>query len=487
MPKISIIISTYNRPEKLKRAIESVQAQTFTDWELIVVHDEGLQTYRNDPNSKISHVYDDHFGNDTRPKNTGIKAATGQYIAFLDDDNTWREDHLQILVKALDDNPQVAMVYGDRWVTNETTGKRQLGIALDFQPAHLAQQNYIDTSDVLVRREALFSVGGFDERYKKYVDWNLWLRMEKYGYTFKRIPLIITDYYINSDGKSAKTMSDAEKKFLDETGGFKNLPDWNALDLEIELPYLGPVKEPKVAIFSLTYDRLKYTKACFQSLRKTAGYEYDHFVVDNGSKDGTAEWLEKSDAKHIHYNGINQGISRGSNQALEAILLGEYDIIVKVDNDCFFETDGWLAKMVEIWKSNHLLAMSPYINGLRDNPGGAMRVGYGEIKGELVGWTQHLGGICVFADAKAYKDFRWDEDSFLHGAQDLEFSQHLLEKGFQPCYLENYFASHYEGTEGQEKAYPEYFERRKKEKTMKREEPKNQIMDDIMREVKKYR
>ena len=131
--------------------------------------------------------------------------------------------------------------------------------------------------------------------------------------------------------------------------------------------------------------------------------------------------------------------------------------------NCFFITEGWLKKMVEIWEVNHMLALSPYVQGLEDNPGGAPRAAYGQVKGELLGMTKHLGGICVFADSKAYK-FRWDEDSFLHGVQDLEFSQYLKINNYHMGYLENYFCEHYEGTEGQHKKYPEYFERRKKEK-----------------------
>lgn len=504
-PKVSVIISTYNRPEKLKLAIESVQRQTFQDFEIIVVHDgpTWFPAVKMDDDSKITWInLEANFGNDTKPKNTGILQSKGKYICFLDDDNQYRPEHLQVLVKALDENPDVAMVYGDRWVIDEVEGKNQLGIARDFTPALLAKHNYIDTSDALVRREALFSVGGFDERYKKYVDWNLWLRLEKYGYTFKRIPLILTDYYIHKGMKSAKTLD--EKAF--------SVPAWSPMDCEIELQYLGFIDEPTVAIFSLVYDRESYTKECFQSLYKTAGFKFDHYVVAQTPRDAAFMKRFWKDNKapgqtHLITNEKNVGISKGSNQAIDEIFLdnflfavaknenlevltakpGEiflvndvsavkqisvpsrYNIVVKIDPDCFFETDGWLSKMVDIWKSNHLLAMSPFIQGLRDNPGGAARVGYGEIQNELVGWTQHLGGICVFADAKAYKDFRWDEDTFLHGAQDLEFSNHLLEKGYQPCYLENFFASHYKGTEGQEKDYPEYFLRRKKEKQTKYE------------------
>ena len=485
---ISCIISTYNRPDRLKKAIASIQAQSYKDWELIVVHDEpGKDT----TDGNIAHYYIAHFGSDTRPKNEGIKYAKGEYIAFLDDDNTWRPDHLQVLLKSIESKPNIDVVYGDRWLI-DLAGKipSRLGMMSDFSIQILLQRNFIDTSDVLVKRQALFDVGGFDERYTKYVDWNLWIRMGKAGKQFLHVPIILTDYYLSKDAKSSvgDKYTQNEKRMIARWGESTNYPDWKLFtdkeiemklvsdfgqyDLEIELPYLGEVKEPRVAIFSLTYDRLELTKKCFESLYKTASYPFDHFVVDNGSTDGTKQWFQKWDKTDPHFisNDTNRGISVASNQALELIeRIGGYDIIVKVDNDAFFITPNWLKTMVKIWKSNHRLALSPYPQGLVDHPGGAQRIGWGWIAGEYLGMTKHIGGIVHFVDADAYKKWRWDENSFLHGMQDLEFSQYLMQNGFQMGYMENYFVEHCEGTEGQLEKFPKYFERRKLEKTKRYE------------------
>lgn len=501
MTKVSIIISTYNRPEQLKRAIESVLAQTFKDWELIIVDDASTDIAV----SKTIFSFSDHnpviqyrsllthFGSDTRPKNTGIKHAKGEYIAFLDDDNTWRPDHLAALVKALTAHPEVDLVYGDRWAIDEDEpgSPGRLGPARDFDPYWLLQKsNYIDTSDVLVRGQALRYVGGFDESQRKYIDWNLWVRLAKAGSNFLRVPLVLTDYRLHSGSKSKTVHTKAEEQIHKETGQWVVAPDWHAVDCDIHLPYLGEVKKPRVAIFSLTYDRLEYTKACFESLYKTAGYEFDHIIVDNGSTDGTVAWLKdrfgaelKSGQVRLYEKAENEGISRGSNTALDALALGGYrwtddpngpltstnqgrfDIIGKVDNDCLFLNQGWLARIVDLWGANHRLALSPYVQGLKDSPGGHPRSNYGMVKGELLGMTTHLGGICHFVDARAYRDFRWDEDMPLHGVQDLELSQYLKTHGYQMAYLENWFIEHYKTTAGQEADYPEYFERRKREKT----------------------
>ena len=466
---ISVIVTTFRRPERLKKVIKSVLSQSYTDFELIIIDDHSQDETRdvvaafNDPRIKYFERTT-NFGCDTQPKNDGIKASKGEYIAFLDDDNEYRPDHLMILNKAIEEDKHFGVVYGDRWlhceVKDETRIPDQIGIAADFNPDTIMQRNYIDTSDVLVRRQLLFDVGGFDERYKKYIDWNVWVRMTKFGIRFRRVPMIITNYNLHADMKSlrVKTKHDTETVFA---------PEWDPFDCEIELPYLGKViVPPKVAIFSLTYDRLEYTKKSFKSLEATAGYSFDHYVVDNGSTDGTVEWLKKHiDPDKLILNPKNVGIGKASNQAIELIKKGNYQCVLKWDNDCIGMTKGWLAAMVNIWKSNRRMALSCYVQGLVDNPGGAVRLGFGTLKGELVGVSKHLGGICHFVDAHAYDTFKWDEHSFLHGIQDMEFSQWLMFHGYVMGYLENYFVSHGpQGTKKQKEEYPEYFERRIKEK-----------------------
>lgn len=461
---ISVIISTYNRLDRLKKAIESVKKQTYKDYEIIISDDhstDGTQAY-------VSNLHDQqitytrltrNFGNDTKPKNEAIKLAKGEYIAFLDDDCEYRPDHLQILLSTIEQYPEVAMVYGDRWIVDDTKElKDQIGVFSEYNPFLLMRRNYIDTSDVLVRKEALFTVGGFDERYKKYIDWNLWVRMAKYGFTFKRVAKIITDYHLHDGMKSMRK---------EDERGF-NQPKWDSFDVEVELPYLKEVHEPKVAIFTITHDRLEYTQKCIESLHATAGYPFDHFIVDNNSTDGTKNELQDFPLKFWMWNEKNVGISKASNQALDLILsneFGKYDIILKVDNDCLFKSNNWLSTMVNIWRSNRRIALSCYIEGLSENAGGSQRIEWGQIKGEFLGMTNHLGGICHFVDASAYKHFRWNENDYLHGMQDLEFSQYLIKNGYQMAYLENYFAEHIDGKEGQLRKYPEYFERRKSEKT----------------------
>lgn len=468
MPKISVILTTYNRPELLKRSIQSVLDQSFTDFELLVVSDgidkknrKVAESFKDD---RIRYIEIEHFGNHSKPKNEGTKLAVGEYICYLDDDNAYRIDHLAILLKEIE-NSEFDIVYGERWMIDDVglgqDGEKMestIGVTNDFVSGILMRTNFIDTSDTLIKRDVLFTLGGWDERYKKYLDWNLWVRADKYGFKFKHVPTVITDYHM------VKGCMSMDK--LDTDGMMK--PAWDPIDCEIQLPYLREVTEPKVAIFTLTYNRLSETTVSFGTLQTTAGYPFTHLVVDNGSSDGTLEYLKdyaKDKDVQLIINSDNKGISIASNQALDWIKDKGYDIIVKVDNDAIFKTKGWLAKMVRIWKANRKLALSCYISGLKDNPGGAPRFVYGKICGELIGMARHLGGICHLVDSRAYDNFRWPTDETLHGNQDVELSMYLQAHGYQMGYLENFFVNHgLDGTQGQLERYKDYFERRKWEK-----------------------
>lgn len=480
MPKISVVTSTFNRSDKLKKCIESVQKQSFKDYEHIIVDDCSTDDTKavvesfKDPKIKYFKL-ESNFGNDTRPKNEGIVKSTGEYVAFLDDDNDYRPDHLAILLKAIQDDSSIDLVYGDRFIIDDIAGvDRGIGIASEFDVPLLLKRNYIDTSDILVKRESLFAVGGFDERYKKYVDWNLWLRMAKAGIKMKHVAKLITNYHLHSDMKSL-TVKDRQVDGLasiplGSAPVFK--PEWDAYDVEIVLPFLGHTEEPTVAIYSITYDRLPETKESFKSLYELAGYKFDHIIIDNCSTDGTVDWLKElkpsgyCKSVKVVFNEDNKGISIASNQAVKLIREElKPDVIVKYDNDAISLNSDWLKTMVKIYKSNHLLVMSCYIGGLKDSPGGAARIGYGDICGQLLGMTKHIGGICHFVSARGYDGWKWPESEQLHGMQDVEFSQFLLTKGYQMGYLENFTINHgIDGTSGQQERYKEYFERRKLEK-----------------------
>jgi len=108
-PSVSVIVATYNRKELLGKTICSILSQTFDEFELIVVDDGSTDGTKcifdmiDDP--RIQYIYTNNWGGPARPRNIGIKAARGQYIAFCDDDDIWYPDKLRCQLAALKDRP----------------------------------------------------------------------------------------------------------------------------------------------------------------------------------------------------------------------------------------------------------------------------------------------------------------------------------------------------------------------------------------------
>lgn len=465
---ISVVMSTHERAKDyLPKAIKSVIEQSYTDWELVIIDDcssdntEEVVKSFNDKRITYARLKS-NYGNDTKPKNRGVRLSKGEYIAFIDDDVQYRKDHLKLLHNYITKN-NVDVVYGDRMVIDsQNRFPPQIGICSDFNPQILMKRNYIDTSDVLLKREAIFDVGGWDQRYRKYVDWNLWVRMAKAGKTFLHVPYVITDYYVHDEMKSAKVMTKG-----DDMAKQQFVPEWNAFEVEVDLPYLHAVKEPTVAVFSLSKDRKYYTETCFTALREKNKYPFYHVVVDNGSKDGALEWLEKVyKPDFLIKNKENMGISVGQNQAVNHLLKEvNPDIIIAMDNDCLMISDDIIKIVVDLFKKNKMLCLSPYPEGLKDSPGGSPRIRYGQLGDQFMGIVNHIGGFFKATTNIPFKrGFRWSENVPKHAFQDIEFSQYLVKHGYTLGYLENLKIEHFSGTAQQHIDYPEYFRERENEK-----------------------
>lgn len=473
-PKVTVITATHNRADVLPKAIKSVLSQSVTDFEYIIVADnctdntEEVVKSFNDPRMRLLVNKDNPQKTHCRPFNIALKESKGEYIAYLDDDNEFYSYHLEVLLSTIE-TAKLDLVYCDMMIVYPD-GKMERGIAMDFDAQFLMLRNYIDTSEIMHKRDIAFAIGGWDEKVTRFTDWNFVARASKWGAKIERVPIIALKYYVGDGDTQSKRTS--VRSWYDETIGMTLFePTFDTAGCYIFEDYLEPrpeEKNPKVAIFTMTYGRLEYTKRMFASLKDSTKYPFDWYVFDQGSEDGTGDWLyaqkqETGQPRWIKLNGQNVGITKGSNALLDAIGDG-YQLIIKVDNDCQFMTKNWLETMVDLWKRNHMLYMSPYPEGLVDNPGGAQRVGNSNIGPYYVEVTRHVGGLCAVTDARAYKDFRWT-DQFKHGNQDSEASFYFRSKNYMPCYVPMHRVWHMDGTSGQKEKYPDYFERRKIEKT----------------------
>lgn len=155
MTKVSIILPTYKRPEFLKRAVDSVLAQDYTDWELIIVNDgskteEDLILSYVDQDPRIKHIFlHKNSGCVSIPRNIGILYSNGEYICPLDDDIVMMPGRLPLCVTILDNYHEYVLVHGTQLRENQTTKQLEYCNIKNYNPLNGWG---IDNNQIMYRR-----------------------------------------------------------------------------------------------------------------------------------------------------------------------------------------------------------------------------------------------------------------------------------------------------------------------------------------------
>ena len=203
---ISVVVSHYDRSEWLPEALASVSAQTFRDFETIVVSDAGPPVAAF---SGVRVVRRSKRGGVAAVRNTGIASASGDRIAYLDDDDLWEPSHLERLSAALDAGASLA--YGDARVVRLSPAGgppctwpvlEQLPLAVPFDRDDLARDDFVVPGGMMHTRELYDRIGPFDERLFVSDDWD-WLLRAAQVTDFVRVPENVITVRIHGDNLSA--------------------------------------------------------------------------------------------------------------------------------------------------------------------------------------------------------------------------------------------------------------------------------------------
>jgi len=215
-PKVSVVIPTYNSAQFIVETLESVFAQTYKDYEVIVVDDgstdntkEVLKPYM----SKIRYIYKEN-GGAASARNVGIKNAQGEYIAFLDSDDLWLPEKLEKQVRYFEKHPQIDMVFADcirfgEEVSNTPRNYTKRLISNDMF-VNIWWYNIVPTSTVMVRKSCFEKVGLFDEsrELETTEDKEMWLRIAR-EYKVGYLKEIVTKYRVRTSGYSRSNIDRA--------------------------------------------------------------------------------------------------------------------------------------------------------------------------------------------------------------------------------------------------------------------------------------
>jgi GT2 family glycosyltransferase/tetratricopeptide (TPR) repeat protein len=363
-----VIIPTFNRPERLAQAIQSVLAQSYPCVEIIVVNDGGREleevVTRYNVGRQITYIRHARNLDRAAARNTGLKVARGKYIAYLDDDDRFLPNHVQVLVEFLESH-DFRVAYTDAWRVHEErqggryveTG-RDAPYSYDFDATKLLVSNYIPVLSVMHERACLEEVGLFDESLTSHEDWDLWIRLSRV-YPFAHLKEFTAEFTWRADGSTTTSRNrkdfvrTAEMVYRKHRSLSEHLPNVCAGQVQAlrELRELTEGQEHfTCSIIIPVWNKQELTQQCLSSLAEvTDAVDYEVIVVDNGSTDGTQHFLgQLAGDLRIIRNNENLGFAKACNQGAKAAR-GEF--LVFLNNDTV-PLKGWLSALVEEVRSH---------------------------------------------------------------------------------------------------------------------------------------
>lgn len=366
-PTISIIMPAYNTAEKfLRKAIESVKAQSYPDWELCIADDaspqahvrEILEEYAGqDPRIKV--VIREQNGHISRASNSALALATGEFVALLDHDDELAQHALLFMVSAINRNPSVQILYSDEDKIDKEGNRSEPHFKSDWNPDLFFSQNYVCHLGVY-RRDLLNRIDGFRPGVEGSQDYDLLLRCLPYvkAEEILHVPKVLYHWRM-LEGSTA--LASSEKSYTTEAG-IKALRDYfssqgkhdvtvevGALRTTYRIRYPVPDPAPLVSLLIPTRDMLHMLRQCVQGILENTTYRnYEIIILDNDSvQPETLEYFEMVQARYSQIRVLSYrhpfNFSAINNFGVEHAC-GE--IIGLINNDIKVISPEWLSEMV---------------------------------------------------------------------------------------------------------------------------------------------
>ena len=223
-PRVSVIIPNYNRERYISDTIESVLAQDFQDFEILVIDDgsndrspEIIQSYARRYAERVKYLEHRNHANlgVSASRNFAIQHASGEYVAFLDSDDLWLPQKLQSQVNVLDRSPEVGLVCGsvtfideqsrylDSPKMEELFGKLPHGISRAFELLFPRSVSLV-FSTILVRKHILFEVGLFDEGLAYQYEDSILVGKIAYHHPICVLPQVLGNYRMHDENATSQ-------------------------------------------------------------------------------------------------------------------------------------------------------------------------------------------------------------------------------------------------------------------------------------------
>jgi glycosyltransferase involved in cell wall biosynthesis len=276
-PKVSIVIPAYNVAAYVGETLDSVFAQTFTDFEVIIVNDgspdtqdfeRALEPYLD----RVRNLKQENRGA-SAARNKGLHAASGEFVAFLDADDLWLPDYLEQQLRFIREHDvdfvcADAIVFGGLTVDEKTYMEALMENAppigaVTFLGLVSAEQSLI-TSGIVARREPILNVGVFDEELRNAQDYDLWLRLARHGtrMAYQRKVLLRYRRHDDSLSGSAINIHRRELRVYDKIEHSYGLTD-------AERAEITPAIETRRALLEFELGKLYLARGDFRNARES--------------------------------------------------------------------------------------------------------------------------------------------------------------------------------------------------------------------------
>ncbi len=296
-PSVSVVIPTFNRSSYLKEALESVFAQTYTDYEIIVVDDGSTDNTPEVINSYLGSIRYIRWEKNKGPsaaRNYGAKESRGTFIAFLDSDDLWEPQALEKAIPVFESNSEIGLVAFTMRFLNANDSLEAPMQSIDermpyylFSTESLLHKDWGKVGMPVIRRECIERVGGFDETLLIGEDIELWLRISLYyKAALLHEPLYV--YRMHERKLTGNTLLlryytlQTVKKFISSHPAFAKQHSWS-VKRALSGRYAHLAKHLLLHPEDIPQSPISLRKAIFSAIRyhpyRLKGYRYAFFAI----------------------------------------------------------------------------------------------------------------------------------------------------------------------------------------------------------------
>jgi len=354
---VSIILPTKDRAALLPNAIRSVLEQTWHNWELLVVDDGSVDgsveiVRRDFPDPRIKLLHSTGQGV-CDARNTALSHARGEFVAYLDSDNTWTPEYLELMLAELG-RSRANSAYAVLKVINTRNALAPPHISyqqVPFNRDSLRVSNFIDLNVFMHRRDLYTELGGFDTALKRVVDWDLILR-----YT-ARHPISFAGFIgcNYADNACPTRLTNRERLSYNNVVRSKHLIDWERVK-----EGLARRDKKLVSVIICNYGKADLTRSCIESLyRHESGEAFEVILVENGSNPQAVLGIQGIVAAYpeirLVQNPEDYGFALGNNIGFAQ---SRGSRVVFLNNDTQV-TPGWLRALVHPLEDGSIKGTQP--------------------------------------------------------------------------------------------------------------------------------